>query len=1134
MFEKFTNFFLENEKITIVIITIIAFFWIWAYIMLPKQYNPSIVAPAFNIQIPIDWYSSKEASQFVAKNLENKLKELEWIDKIMSYASDNFASTMVSFKVWIPQEIAKTRVYDKMYWNYDLRPLWVQEVIIKSIDPEELPQVSFAITYKWSDLDEAKEWIYLRNIALQIKEEIKQIPNTTAIDIIWGYKNSVSVILDKDSIESHNLDIWQVIDTVKKSSIYKFVWNLEQKDDKIALFIDWTIDDKNKLENLMIYDFAWAKIYLKDVAEIKYWPINIKSFYRYNDEEKSKNAVLLWIAKLKWTNAVFVVEDVLNKIETLKKKLPKNIDIKVIQNEWNTAKHATNELTFHLFVSIFIVLVILIIFLWLKNALNAAFCIPMVLGIVFITGLIFWLDINRITLFALILSLGILVDDSIVVVENNARHLAMIPRTWKTKFEAILDSIKEVWVSIVMSTITRIMSFVAMFAVTWMMWDYMKPIPIFASIALTASLFIAFSLNPYLATKFCWKKCFWHTEWHSSDSKFLNWYSKIIWRFIDDSNKTKIKRKALKAIFWISLWAVVLSPIMLWIFKARMLPKADKDQVYIWVDAPRDYSIEKTWKIEKDISDFLLWKKWNLPDNLKIVENISSTVWDRFLSDFANLFRWGSNRIMPNQISMRINLKENTQRDITSERYTIEVRPLLKNYIYKSYPDIKFRLLEDPPGPPTMATFHMKIKWDEDLSQDELIKFSDAVKKTVRKIEKEEKLVDLSDTISSSYKKINIKLNHDEIKARWLTIDQVYQTLGATYNQFDISMIHTSYTSLEPLNISIWINKEASWNMEFLKNLYFTNPKWEKVRLDEIANLENVYSNNEIYTENRAETINIYSELWDNSVVYPVLRLYSMFGEKDFENMWYKKISSTPYKIDFVWIKDWKNYRIEWWWEWEITMDTFRDLWTAMILSLLAIYFLIVAQFKSFRVWGIVMTTFLLSFFGIFPWFSILYLIKWEYFTATAMIWAIALWWIVVWNAIILLDYIDQLVKEWKWLAFSVIEWSKKRFVPVMLTSIAAVFWSFIITSDPVWSWLAWSIIWWLSASAILTLFFIPIFYFDYLLKYCKTCSSDIQKENIIKHWQEVLKETIDDVIISEKNNKQNEIEKISFKRKKK
>ncbi len=1102
MLKKFAEFFLKNEKITIVLIVVIAFFGIGAYILLPKQYNPSIVAPAFNIQIPVNGYSSMEASQFVARNLENKIKELEGIDKIMSYSSDNFTSVMVSFKVWIPQEIAKTRLYDKMYSNYDLKPFEVNDVQIKSIDPEELPQLSLAFTYKWNDLWTLDSWIYLRNIANNLKEEIKLIPWTTVIDIIWGYEDNISIKLDKTKIESFWLDIWQVISNIDSSLIHKSIWNFETES-KTTLLLSSDLNSKKDLEWLLISNVNWSKIYLRDISEIYSWPIDLKNFYVYSDKKSSKDTVFLGVAKMKWTNAVFVVEDVLEKVEEIKESLPKNIEIKVIQNEWETAEEATNELTYHLFVSIFIVLVILIIFLGFKNALNAAFCIPMVLWIVFIFALIFGLDINRITLFALILSLWILVDDSIVVVENNARHLANMHKNWKTKIEALLDSVKEVWPSVILSTITRVMSFVAMFAVTWMMGDYMKPIPIFASIALIASLFVAFSINPFLASKFCrWDNCSSHEK--DKESNIITKYGKIISKYIDNTSKTFKSRKRLKHIFWIALFAIIISPIVSWIFKARMLPKADKNQVYVWIDAPRDYSAEKSKLIEKDLSDFLLWKTKKLPQELDIVENVSSAIWDKFLGDFANLFRWWSNRMMSNQISTRINLISSEEREIKSEQYSIKIRPLLKNFLYEKYPDIKFRLLEDPPGPPTMATFHMKLKWQEDLKFEELTHFSDAVKSTVKKIETQEKLVDLTDTTTSSYKKIEIILNDDYIIDRWLEINQIYQTLGGIYNPIQISFVHTKDRKIEPSKIIIGFDKKEIWNLDFLRNIYFTNIKWEKVKLDEIAELRIDFANSDIYTDSRSTTVHIYAELGNNSVVYPVLKLYDLFGNDDFEKLGYKKIKSSPYGIDFIWIDDWKKYRIEWWGEWEITMDTFRDLGKAMIMSLLAIFFLIVAQFKSFRVGWIVMTTFLLSFFWIFPWFSVLYLLNWEYFTATAMIWAIALGWIVVGNAIILIDYIDQLVKEWKWLSYAVIEGSKKRFVPVILTSIAAVFWSFIITSDPVWSWLAWSIIWWLSASAVLTLFFIPIFYYDYLLKYYKEESKEIQLKNIIDHRKNI------------------------------
>lgn len=337
---------------------------------------------------------------------------------------------------------------------------------------------------------------------MTIREELKQVPGTTVMDILGGYQNDISIELDRKKIEAANLDIAQVMQKVSGSFAHGILGNIGT-DAKISVSLDTGLNSVDSVRNLLIEDKNGSKIYLRDIATIKNGPIDTTPYYSFASKEStfsgSENTVFVGIAKLKGTNSVVVVDSILEKLEEIKKTLPKNVVIHTIQNEGETAREATSELMLHLFVSIAIVFVILVIFLGLTDALNAAFCIPMVLGIVFIVALILGLDINRITLFALILSLGILVDDSIVMVENNSRHLAMMARTGRTKIEAILDSVREVGASIVFSTITRVMSFVAMFAVTGMMGDYMKPIPVFASIALIASLLVAFSLNPFLA-----------------------------------------------------------------------------------------------------------------------------------------------------------------------------------------------------------------------------------------------------------------------------------------------------------------------------------------------------------------------------------------------------------------------------------------------------------------------------------------------------------------------------------------------------------------------------------------------------------------------------------------------------------
>lgn len=263
----------------------------------------------------------------------------------------------------------------------------------------------------------------------------------------------------------------------------------------------------------------------------------------------------------------------------------------------------------------------------------------MVLGIVFIVALVFGIDINRITLFALILSLGILVDDSIVVVENNARHLSERHASGKTRKEALLASVKEVGVSIVLSTVTRILSFLGMFAVTGMMGDYMRPIPVFASIALTASLFVAFSINPFLANLLSKREKHDVTErhGHSSEPRFLDSYEKLLKRFIGKDTARVRRRRFLKPAFWISLLLIITLPIAIDIFRARMLPKADKDQVYLWIDLPRSYGVEEANKAVDRASALLTGDA--LPERLRIVESVSSSVGDRFLPDFPNLFR---------------------------------------------------------------------------------------------------------------------------------------------------------------------------------------------------------------------------------------------------------------------------------------------------------------------------------------------------------------------------------------------------------------------------------------------------------------------------------------------------------------
>lgn len=1085
MFSKFAEFFIKNSKLTIVLIIVTLISWIWSYIIISKQYNPTITVPAFNIFIKSPNLTSDETKRFITNELENKITELEWIDEVFSISADNYVWVMVKFNVWENPEYAKIRLNQKILQNLDLKPFWVETPVIKVINPDELPQITYAIYYDSDhEMKEIDKQIYLRQIANIIKNKLKVIDNVTTLDIVWWIKKNIVILIDLEKVEALNIDLMQVYKSLQKNNLSLPSWNFNLKNwEKIFLEIYWKLNTIEELKKLIVSNIDWKIIYLWDIAEFSYWEKKLSNytFFSKKNNKLQYTSVLLGIWKQVWTNWVFVTDKIKSKMQEIINELPKNVKVEIISDEWKEAKIATSHLVNDLIQSIIIVVIILILFLWWKNALNTATSIPLILSLVFLYAYIVWYNINRISLFALILVIWMLVDDSIVVVENIHRHLEDRIKTWKTKLQAILDAVQEVWPWVILSTITKILSFAWMFAVTWMMWEYMWPIPRFAIIALLFSIIVAFSVNPWIsfmtAKEIDYKT---NNKMHELKNKkydIRKLYIKIMRIFIRDDKKAKINRKIFKITFFISLVLIIILPIWFDIFKARMLPKSDKDQIYLWIDAPRWTSVDKMLEIEKDIWKFFLENK-NLEKDLDIAESVSSTVWTSFIWDFANLFRWWLNRNEEYQISSRINLiskKDNPNR-IKSENYTFTIRPILRDYLLKKYPDIKIRLLEDPPWPPVRATFMIKLKWWDDGKN--LDNFTQKVFNEVKKIEIWEKFADLWNSISTTYRKINVKLNHESIIRAWLTIEQVINTLAIAKNTIYINILNDK-NSLESSNIILWVKNEQSETLELLDKIKFINNQWDKISLSSISTIDYKFVSPEINTDSKEKTNFIYAEMWNNSVVYPIVKLMSILKNDKFLNWKYKVIESWFYWITYIWLEDWKIYKLEWDGEWKLTMDTFRDLWIAMIIALITIYFLIVWQFKSFVVAWIIMFPFLLWFYWIFPWFSILYLLNNEYFNATWMIWVISLAWIVVWNAILLIDYIDIQKRKWWTIEESIISAWYIRFMPIMLTSISAIFWAIKITFDPVWSWLAWSIIWWLSSSAILTLIVIPIFYYD-------------------------------------------------------
>lgn len=324
-------------------------------------------------------------------------------------------------------------------------------------------------------------------------------------------------------------------------------------------------------------------------------------------------------------------------------------------------------------------------------------------------------------------------------------------------------------------------------------------------------------------------------------------------------------------------------------FRARMLPKADKDQIYVWMDLPRNQKASESEKAAMLVSEILLDREGNLPEELRIATGVSSISGERFLPDFANLFRGSQNRSGEYQTSMRVSLSG--ERKISSEEYVIQIRPILREKFLSIFPDAKIRLLEDPPGPPTMATFHVKLKGEEGLPSDSLVRFAESVQTVVASIAGERKIEDLENSLSSALPKLRIRLDGEKMAARGIETSAVEAAIASVLSDNRIGILETEGRSPEAEEVIVSVPRKYREDPSAVGAVSVKNRQGQSVRIDEIATLEPDYAGNELHTEARSPTIHLYAEIGANSVVYPVLALYGELENPEFSAK-YRKVGS--------------------------------------------------------------------------------------------------------------------------------------------------------------------------------------------------------------------------------------------------
>lgn len=1047
------RFFVKNKQLSLLLVLVSFAFGFLTFYKTPKQYDPEITLPAFRIITSFPGATAQEVEKLVTNEVENKIIEIPGIDKISSQSISGGKSVVtVIFKIGSSLDASKTQVIEKIQSNLNFAPLGVGAPLIQQIDPENVPVMTVAITSKDFPQDG------LREFAFNLKEKLKTINGVTNIEITGGKKRQLTILINPSKLSSRGISLREVTQAIQANNARFGMGYVEGNDTTIPVEVDGSITKGGDLKKIQVGGTQDSPIYLEDVATIEdgYEIVDHGVWFtqKKGKQIERDDAVYLSFAKAKGTNISDVTSSVKKEIEVLKKDfVPDGISVEITRDEGQTAHEEIMTLTEHLVLAVLIVTVTLMIFLGLRVALVVATAIPLTLALVFITGYVFGNSINRITLFALIFSLGLLVDDAIVVVENIHRHFSTKE---KSKTESIAHATGEVGTGVLLSTITAVVVFAPMGLVTGMMGAYMGPIAFFAPVARLASLFVAYTLSPYLSSLFLDEHA------HDGHEEKPAWYEAFYRKLIENIlHNKKLQNKILLGV--IATVIITFSFPFVGLIHFRMLPKADKEQFYVYVDLPGNASVAETYKVTKRIEEKLL--------KVDEVKSVESFVGAPPVADFNGLFRGSNMRSSLNQATLKIDLVYPKERKRKSEDIVIAARAIL-DAEFKGEPRVLVKLVEDPPGPPVLSTFLTRIKGPDEKTREDIARDLIAMMHTVPGI------VDVDSSLPKNTNEELLIIDREKLSQSGLSVFDVVQATELALTGEVVSIAHLG--TEENTNIFIRFQKSSRDTLSDLSNIEIKNSFGTMVSLASVTKVVTHELESPIIHDKREALTMVTGETEGRAVVYVTKDLIVKLLKYKLPN---NQGELTGWNLFGLTYKDkitHEEYKIEWGGEFEMTLENFRDLGMAMLIAYLLIYIILVAQFKSFRTPALIMTTILMGFAGVLPGFAILDVFFGVYFSATSMIGAIALGGIVVGNAILLLDFIEQLRERGETLENSITEACRTRLKPIMLTSITAILGSVVIVADPVWSGLAWALIFGLSLSTVLTLVIFPILYYRF------------------------------------------------------
>ena len=1039
---RVANAFLHSKLTPLVVFASLAVGGI-ALVATPREEEPQISVPMIDVTVALPGATPTEVEQLVTRPVEKLMWEVPNVEYVYSTAGEGWTLVTVRFKVGADQDRSVSAVQAKLASAADRAPPGILPPLVR---PHSIDDVPFLALTLHSASDDPE---MLRQVAARLEDDIRTIPDVSSTTVIGGRPRAVRVVLDPARLAAAGLSPLEVMGALQAGNARLPAGEFAAGDRSFLVTVGATLTDAADVGAVAVGQRNGAPIYLRSVATVADGPAEVTDYVSHAERGGSpEHAVTIAVAKRPGANATFLSREVLDRVEQSRATLlPPSVGLAVTRDYGETASEKASELILHLFIATLSVTVLVAVFLGWREALVVLVAVPVTLALTMFAYYAMGYTLNRITLFALIFSIGILVDDAIVVVENIYRHLQAGGRPPET---AAVEGVDEVGNPTILGTFAVIAAVLPMAFVSGMSGPYMRPIPVGASVAMLASLGVAFIVTPWLAFKLLAKHippAGTHSGGADVSGAMGRRYAKVM--------RALMERPGTRRRFYFGVAALFLAATALVGFKLvqlKMLPFDNKSEFQVILDLPEGATLETSNAAAQEVAAWLR----TVPE----VQSTETYAGTAAPFNFNGLVRHYFLRRGANMADVQVNLLPKGERHRQSHAIALSVRAGVDSIAAKY--DARAKIAEIPPGPPVLSTLVAEVYAVDDSSRL-------AAARRVRAImESTPGVVDVDWTVEDAQRRFDLQVDRARVAEAGANVAEVTQTVALALSGAPAGrLVVPTASELVPIVPRLDVGRRSS--LEALLAIPVSTPRGP-MPLARFVRVDSATREVARFRKNLRPVIYVTADVGGviEAPVYAILKMDRALDSLQAAGMEIRRYNATlPDRLD--------ETALKWDGEWQVTIEVFRDLGIAFAIVLLLIYVLVVGWFKSFTIPLVIMAPIPLTLIGILPGHAI----TGAFFTATSMIGTIALAGIIVRNSILLVDFIQLAEERGHSLPEAVIEAGIVRFRPIALTAAAVVLGGFVMVLDPIFQGLAVALISGAVAATLLTMVVVPLLYWE-------------------------------------------------------